>query len=252
MKTIVLIVFFFSMATARADVTPPIVAVASNLRFVIEDIADSFEKETGLKVRFSFGSSGNIARQIIQGAPFQMFMSADEDYVFRVSASGFGVDRGEIYAYGRIAAFVAAGSPLRRASFPDGYREYFSNPASLHFAIANPELAPYGRAARQALVRAGLWKLMKPRLVYGENISQTAQFALSGSAAGGIIAYSLALLPQFRDRGEYRLIAADWHQPLAQRMVLLKRAGDTAAKFYEYVGGRRAGEIFRKSGYIAP
>ncbi|NQU58883.1 MAG: molybdate ABC transporter substrate-binding protein, partial [Rhodospirillales bacterium] len=194
-------------------------------------------------------SSGNLTRQILQGAPFEMFMSADEDYVFRVSDAGAGIDRGKIYAYGRIATFTPKGSSLHQANFPSGYSAVFGKQSDQRFAIANPELAPYGRAAKEALEHAGLWQTMKPHLIYGENISQTAQFILSGSTLGGIIAYAQALAPPFKDSGDYRLIAASWHKPLAQRMVLLKRAGDTAKRFYAYVSEKPALEIFRKYGF---
>jgi len=239
-------VLFASTLTAAPA---PIIAVASNLRIVIEEVAQIFYKETGQKVRFSFGSSGNLTRQIIQGAPFEMFMSADEGYVFRVFDAGKAKGRGKIYAYGRIAAFAPKGSPLQQADFPGGYLALLEGGIGGRFAIANPQLAPYGRAAKQALEHAGLWQSMQPRLIYGENISQTAQFALSGSTLGGIIAYAQALSLPFKDRGNYQLIPASFHKPLAQRMVLLSKAGDTAKRFYDFIGEKSALEIFNKYGF---
>jgi len=200
------VLFSFSPG-ARADQSQPIIAVASNLRVVIEEIAQVFHRRTGLNVRFSFGSSGNLTRQILQGAPFAMFMSADEGYVFRLADSGTAIDRGKIYAYGRIVAFSPKGSPLQQLEFPVGYGAMFEKHAEKRFAIANPELAPYGRAAKEVLERAGLWQTMQPHLIYGENISQTGQFILSGSTIGGIIAYAQALAPPFKGSGTYQLIA---------------------------------------------
>lgn len=227
----------------------PLIAVASNLRFAIEEIAEAFEKETLIPIRFSFGSSGNLTRQILQGAPFDMFMSADESYPRRVTAAGKSEGEGHVYAYGRIAAFIPYTSPMKNARFPEGVSEIVANQTQLKLAIANPELAPYGRAAREAMQHAGIWDKVRKHLIYGENISQAGQFALSGSALGGIIAHSLALTPQFSEKGSYQLISADWHQPLAQRMVLLKGADNPTRLFYDFILSKRGQEILRRNGY---
>jgi len=246
---LLLAVLCISSPNVKADQSQPIIAVASNLRVVIEEIAQLFHQHTGLNVRFSFGSSGNLTRQILQGAPFEMFMSADEDYVFRLADSGTAIDRGKIYAYGRIVAFSSKGSPLQQLEFPVGYGAMFEKHAEKRFAIANPELAPYGRAAKEVLERAGLWQTMQPHLIYGENISQTGQFILSGGTIGGIIAYAQALAPPFKGSGTYQLIAESFHRPIAQRMVLLHRAGETAKRFYGFIGENQALEVFRKYGF---
>jgi molybdate transport system substrate-binding protein len=120
------------------------------------------------------------------------------------------------------------------------------------FAIANPEHAPYGRAAREALTHAKLWKTIESKLVLAENVSQAAQFATSGSAQGGIIAYAQAIAPAIETLGEYALIPADWHQPLRQRMVLMRNAGDTANSFYRYLQSPPAREIFKRYGFRLP
>lgn len=119
-------------------------------------------------------------------------------------------------------------------------------------AIANPEHAPYGRAAEEALASQGLWDKAKPLLVLGENVSQAAQFAASGSAQGGIFAYSLALAPEVGKLGTYALIPAGWHKPLRQRMVLMRNAGETAKAFHDYVQSPPAREILRKYGFVLP
>jgi molybdate transport system substrate-binding protein len=245
-----LLAFLYGLlGSGSAVASSPLIAVASNLRFAIEEIASSFHKQTGLHVRFAFGSSGNLTRQIIQGAPFEMFMSADEDYVFRIFDASKGIDRGKVYAYGRIATFAPSGSLLYKQPFPEGYVTTFDKQPGLRFAIAKPELAPYGRAAKEALVHAGLWNKVQPHLIYGENISQAAQFTLSGSTLGGIIAYSLVLTPKFTKAGDYQLIPTQWHRPLGQRMVLIKGAGEVTRKFYEFMGQKQALEIFRRNGY---
>jgi molybdate transport system substrate-binding protein len=120
------------------------------------------------------------------------------------------------------------------------------------FAIANPEHAPYGRAAEQALKGQGLWEAVLPKLVLGENVSQAAQFATSGSAQGGIFAYSLAVSPEVSSLGSYALISAEWHAPLRQRMVLMKNASDIAKSFYAYIQSPGSRAIFRKYGFVLP
>ena len=120
------------------------------------------------------------------------------------------------------------------------------------FAIANPEHAPYGQRAEEALRKAGLWETLRPRLVLGENVSQAAQFALSGSTQGGIIAYSLARSPLITKRGTFALIPAEWHRPLTQKMVLMRGAGPTATAFYGYLQGPEARTILHNHGFVLP
>ena len=230
--------------------TPPVIAAASNLRFVLDDLADIFTRETGLAVRLSFGSSGNITRKISQGAPYQMFLSADEAYVRDLAVQGRTLDEGKVYAYGRIALFVANGSRLAHVDFPTGYGAAFAVAKKHRFAIASPVHAPYGRAAREALMHAGLWTVMEPSLLYGENVSQAAQFAASGSAGGGIVALSLALTLKSRGRGDFWPIPAGWHAALGQRMVLLHGAGETARKFYAFMGSEIAHKLLLQHGFM--
>ncbi len=232
--------------------TLPTVAAAADLKFALEEVASRFEKETGHKLRLVFGSSGTLKTQILQGAPFHLFLSADEGFVFELADAGKTEDRGRGYALGRIGIMVPPGSPLK----PDG--ELKDLAAALKdgrlqkFAIANPEHAPYGARAREALRHAGLWEAIQPRLVLGENISQAAQFATSGSTQGGIIALSLALAPAVAKTGSFQLIPAAWHQPLKQRMVLVKGAPQAAKAFYGYLSTPVAQEILVRYGFAMP
>ncbi len=237
---------------ANAAATPPTIAAASNLRFGLEEVARIFNRDTGVKVRLSFGSSGNFARQIRQGAPFELYMSADEAYVLDLARDEFTIGDGVLYAIGRIAIFAPTGSPLQVDAALRGLRLMVKNGRLKHFAIANPEHAPYGRAAREALVHAGLWDNIQGRLVFGENISQAAQFVLSGSTQGGLLAYSLVRSPPFLGRGESALVPADWHRPLRQRMALLKGAGQAARRFYHYLQQPPARAILRRYGFGPP
>jgi len=231
---------------------PPTVAAASDLKFAIEEIAARFEAETGQKLRLVFGSSGQFKTQILQGAPFHLFMSADEGFVFELADAGRTEDRGRAYALGRIGLMVPPGSPLQ----PDGTLKDLA--AALKdgrlqkFAIANPDHAPYGARAREALQHVGLWEAIQPKLVFGENISQAAQFAVSGSTQGGIIALSLALAPAVARTGRFQLIPETWHQPLRQRMVLVKGAPPAAQAFYAYLSAPAAQAVMLRYGFVTP
>jgi len=235
---------------AQPDV--PALAAASDLQFAVEAIAAQFRARTQRDVKLVFGSSGNFYRQIEQGAPFQLFMSADEALVFKLAEAGRTEDRGHPYAVGRIVLFARHGSPLKADPDFAGLRKAIAAHDIRRFAIANPKHAPYGRAAEQALRKAGVWEEVRARLVLGENVSQAAQFAASGSADGGIFAYSLALSPEIEKLGHYVLIPEAMHEPLRQRMALVKGAGETARVFYRYLQEPSAREIFRRYGFAHP
>lgn len=237
-------------ALAQADT--PVVAAAADLQFALQEVAVRFQADTGKSVKLVFGSSGNFYRQISEGAPFQLFMSADEDYVRRLVAAGKTLDEGVPYAMGRIVLAVPRNSALRADAELKGLQEALAAGQIKKFAIANPEHAPYGRRAEEALRHAGLWAALQGKLVLGENVVQAAQFATSGNAQGGIIAYSLALAPTLARRAEFALIPEDWHQPLRQRMVLLKGAGATSQAFYRYLQEPAARSIMRRYGFALP
>jgi len=239
-------------AQAQTKADAPALAAASDLKFAVEDIAAKFRADTGQNMRLTFGSSGNFLRQIEQGAPFQIFMSADEGFVFKLADAGRTEDRGVLYATGRIVLFAPHGSSLKVDAQMAGLRAALADGRIRRFAIPNPEHAPYGRAAEQALRKLGLWTPLQQKLVFGENVSQAAQFAAGGSAEGGIFAYSLALSSSVSRLGNYVLLPEEWHQPLRQRMVLIKGAGATARAFYRYVQQPPAREIFRRYGFVLP
>lgn len=230
----------------------PVVAAASDLQYALSEIAAEFNRSGGGSVKLAMGSSGNFVRQIVQGAPFELFFSADETYVHNLAERGLTVDRGALYAIGRLTVFVPNGSPVRADAGLNDLAAAFADGRLRKLAMANPEHAPYGRAARAALMRKGLWEKVQPRLVMGENISQAAQFAVSGSVEAGLIAYSLAVAGPMSKAGSYALVPADWHEPLRQRMVLLKGAGDTARQFYAFVQTPLARAIFQKYGFTLP
>lgn len=245
---------------ARAQDAVPVVAAASDLQFAIAEIAEAFAAESqrrdgsenGMSVRLALGSTGQFARQIRQGAPFEIFMAADEQYVLDLHREGFTRDAGELYALGRIVMIVPTDGELAADGTMESLRRALAEGRITRFAIANPEHAPYGQRAMEALQHAGLWESIQPYLVLGENVSQAAQFALSGDAEGGLVAYSLALAPKLSARSAHELVPADWHAPLRQRMVLLNEAGPVAEAFYAYLKSPSARKIFVRYGFALP
>ncbi|MBK8909427.1 MAG: molybdate ABC transporter substrate-binding protein [Rhodospirillales bacterium] len=238
-------------APLRAE-EAPVVAAAADLQFALADIAAAFRRETGASVTLTFGASGNLARQIRQGAPYQLYLSADEAYVLDLAREGFTRGPGAVYANGRLVVFAPQGSPVAPDGSLDGLRGALNEGRVQAFAIANPEHAPYGARAREALRHAGLWEAVEPHLVYGENVAQAAQFATSGSADGGIFAHALALSPAVGRLGRFALIPAAYHTPLRQRMVLLRPAGATAARFYDYLQQPPAWALLDRYGFARP
>lgn len=230
----------------------PVIAAAADLKFAVTEIAAAFKADTGKEVKLSFGSTGNFATQIRQGAPFQVFMAADQKFIADLYREGFTKDAGDLYAEGRIVLMVPHGSGLKADETLNDLAAQLEAGRITRFAIANPEHAPYGLRAEEALKHRGLWDKVQPHLVFGENVSQAAQFALSGNAQGGIIAYSLALAPEVRSQGQFALIPHDWHEPLLQRMALLKNAGSVAEEFYAFMKTPKAREIMKKFGFVLP
>jgi molybdate transport system substrate-binding protein len=236
----------------RAADDAPVIAAAADLKFALAEIASAFKAQTGQEVKLSFGSTGNFARQIRQGAPFQMFLAADEQYVIDLAHDGYTKGEGQLYAVGRIVMIVPKGSTLKPDGMLEGLKAALAAGTITHFAIANPDHAPYGLRSKEALQHQGLWDAIQSKLVLGENVSQAAQFALSGDAQGGIIAYSLAKSPEVSALGDYDLIPITFHDPLDQRMVLLKSAGPVAEAFYAYMTTPPARAIMAKYGFVLP
>jgi len=252
MRALILLLVFLA-GLARADDLPAI-AAAADLKFALTEAAGQFQRETGRSVKLSFGSSGNFARQMEQGAPFQLFLSADEAYIHRLAEKGIARDTGALYAIGRVVLFAPHGSPLKvDADFRD-LRAALADGRIKRFAIANPEHAPYGRAAKAALQTAGLWEPLQAKLVLGENAGQATQFAAAGSSQGGIIPLSLSRAPEIARLGTFAPIPAEWHagEPLRQRMALMKSAGDTARAFFDWLQRPAARAVFQRYGFALP
>jgi molybdate transport system substrate-binding protein len=231
---------------------PPLVAAAANLNAALTQVASRFARDQEARVELVFGASGTLTRQILDGAPFELFLAADEEFPNRLTAAGLTRDAGVVYAVGRLALFAPAGSPLTVDERLDGLARLVKSGGTGRFAIANPDVAPYGRAAEAVLRKRGLWDALGPHLVRGDTVAQAAQFAATSNAVGGLIAYSIVRDPGFGQRGAVALIPEGDHPPLRQRMVLLTRAGELAERVYRYLQEAEARAILEAHGYSVP
>ena len=237
---------------ASKDAPELMVAAAADLSTVLKEIGDRFQKNTGVTVKLSFGASGALTQQIQNGAPFDLFFSADMDFPRQLIAVG-AADGDSLYKYavGRLVLWVPADSPLDVAH--QGMKALLD--ASVQkIAIANPQHAPYGRAAVAALKHAGMYDRVADRLVLGENVSQAAQFVESGNAQAGFVALAHAVAPAMRSKGKYWEVPADGYPPLTQGAVLLSHSQHQkeAAAFLEYIKTKEASELFQKYGFTLP
>ena len=227
------------------------VAAAADLIYAMNEIAAQFEKATGCTVRLSTGSSGNFFSQIENGAPFDVFFSADMEYPKQLEVEWLTVP-GSVWVYGvgKIVLWVRNESRLDLSRGLIALRD----PAVRKIAIANPQHAPYGRAAEEALRRAGVYDAVKDRLVLGENISQAAQFVESGNADAGVLALSLALSPGLKEQGRYRKIPENLYAPIEQGAVLLRASPNpqAARAFLDYAKTPAAAAVLEHYGFTAP
>lgn len=225
------------------------IAAAADLKFAMEEIASEYRKANPTdKIDLIFGSSGKFFAQIQQGGPYDMFFSADIKYPEELHKNGLATSSVTPYATGRIVLWsnTVDASKLKLSDLTESK---FSK-----IAIANPKHAPYGKRAQEALERTGLWTQIQGKLVYGENIAQTAQFILTGNAQIGVIALSLAKNPELEKQGKYYLIPEDMHQPLEQGYVITKRAESNAAasRFSKFMQTKSAKDILAKYGFMLP
>ncbi len=222
------------------------VAAAADLAPAFEELGREFQPTHKIKVVFSFGSSGLLAKQIENGAPMDLFAAANTDYIDQLDKQGLIVpDTRTIYARGRITLWTRKDSPQRIEKISD-----LTRPEVKRIAIANPDHAPYGMAAREALQRAGIWDSVKSKLVYGENIRQTLQYAETGNVEVAIVAQSLSL----QSDGQWFLIPEELHRPLDQALAVIKGTKNEreAREFAQFVMGPQGREIMRKYGFTLP
>ncbi|MBI2820704.1 MAG: molybdate ABC transporter substrate-binding protein [Acidobacteria bacterium] len=232
-----------------------LVAAASDLNYAMREIIAEFEARSGHQVKLSLGSSGNFYAQIVNGAPFELFFSADLDYARRLQERGLAIS-GTVFSYavGRLVVWVPAGSAVDVSRL--GMKALLHRAVG-RIAIANPRHAPYGRAAVAALRHYVLYEKVRAKLVYGENISQAAQFVQSRSADAGILALSLALSPPMRQSGSYWEIPPQAHPRLEQGVVILNAAREhnneaAVHSFYDWVKGDAGRALLRRYGFSLP
>jgi len=241
----ILVFGFVSQLCGAQEIT---VAAAADLQFAMEDVAARFQKETGKTAKLIYGSSGNFFQQIQNGAPFDMFFSANLDYPKKLEAAGL-TEPGSYYQYakGKIVIWVRNESKLDLSSG----MKVLLDPSVKKIAVANPQHAPYGQAAVAAMQNEKIYEQVKDKFVLGENISQTASFVVSGSADAGIVALSLALSPNMKDKGRYAEIPADEYPPIEQACVILGSSNnkETARQFLSFVKTTAIGDVLKSYGF---
>jgi len=238
-----------SQSKPSADLT---VAAAADLSSALKEIGNVYEKKTGVKLRLAFGASGALTQQVQQGAPFDVFFSADMDYPRQLIASG-DADGKTLYQYavGKLVLWVPSDSTL---DVEHKGMNVLLEPTVKKIAIANPQHAPYGRAAVAALKHEGVYDRVADRLVMGENVSQAAQFVESGNADAGFVALAHAVAPAMQGKGKYWRVPDDDYPPLEQGVVVLTHSQHKkeAAEFVEFIKSKDVTEILKKYGFTEP
>lgn len=232
-----------SCLTAERHLT---IAAAADLSFALKEIAGQFEKDTGIKIALSFGSTGMFTQQIENGAPFDVFFAANEKYIDGLKNKGLIIpDSQKLYAQGRIVLAVNRKSGVNAKRLED-----LLDPSVKKIAIANPDHAPYGIAAKEALIKLGLWDKLKSKLVYAENIRQAVQFIQTGDAPVGIVALSVADVPEIT----WTLIDNSLHNPINQAAAVIKttKAEKEARSFIDYVNSAAGRMVMKKYGFSLP
>jgi molybdate transport system substrate-binding protein len=242
-------------ATWPAPAAEILVAAAADLNFAIKDIVAEFEKQSPHKVKLTLGSSGNFHSQIKNGAPFDVYFSADIMYPAELEKAGL-TEPGTLFTYaiGRIVAWVPVKSPVDVEKLQS---KAFFHPSIKKIAIANPEHAPYGRAAVSAFQHYGIYDKLKDKFVLGENISQTAQFIDTGAADIGVIALAIAVAPSVKAKGKYWEIPLETFPRMNQGAAILKAARDkgnlaAARQFYDWIKSPSSQAILKKYGFFLP
>jgi len=236
---------FLSQPCAAQELT---VAAAADLQFAMQDVTARFQKETGKTVKVIYGSSGNFFQQIQNGAPFDIFFSANLDFAEKLEAAGL-AEPGSYYQYarGKIVLWVPKESKI---DLTLGLKALL-DPSVKKIAVANPQHAPYGQAAVAAMEKENIYERVKDKFVLGENISQTASFVVSGAADVGIVALSLALSPNMKDRGRYAEVPPIEYPPIEQACVILgsSKSKDTARRFLSFIKTPAISDVLRSYGF---
>lgn len=248
--------FKYLLMLACALVAAPVsaatvrVAVSANVQYAFEDLRAEFKKQSGHELAASIGSSGKLTTQILQGAPFDVFMSADMDYPEKLHAAGFAVETPKTYAYGALVVWTMKDLDLAN------WQGALAGPGVMKIALANPQTAPYGRETIRVLDKLQLHDRLKSKLVYGEGIAQTNQYIHSRAADAGFTAKAVVLSPQMRGQGKWVDVPHSAYQPIAQGVVLLRDGAKNNAAasqaFYAFLLSHGARKIFERYGYLLP
>jgi molybdate transport system substrate-binding protein len=243
-----LVTFFIFSSGAFAQVTT--IAVAANMKDAFAEITTAFRATGKSDMRVVYGSSGNFTTQIMNGAPFNLFIAADEHFPLELYKNGKTVDEGAVYAIGKLAMITKNSSGV---ALPDSKAEVVSAIKRANkIAIAKPELAPYGKAAVEYLKAEGLWDLAKDKLVYGDNIGVATTYVVTGAADIGFTALSLAKSSEVAKETKFLLLNSKMYEPIKQRMVLIKGAPQEASDLYRFMQESQAKAILQKYGYTTP
>ncbi|MBV5306584.1 MAG: molybdate ABC transporter substrate-binding protein [Desulfobulbaceae bacterium] len=237
------------LVTASARAEKITVAAAADLKFAMGEIITEFKKANPTdEIEVIYGSSGKFHTQIQQGAPYDLYFSADIAFPRELAKNGFAASDVTPYAFGRIVLWSESLDATKMNL------ESLTDLTITRIAIANPKHAPYGKRAEEALRSSKIWDKVEAKLVYGENIAHTAQFVQTGNAQVGIIALSLAVSPELSNKGGYWLIPDNLHEPLEQGYIITKRAAENvlAKRFADYMGSKEARAVMTKYGFVLP
>lgn len=227
------------------------VVVAANVKYAFDDLALAFTKETNIEIKPIYSSSGKIVSQVKEGAPYDVFLSADMDFPQKLYQDGQAVSTPKIYAYGKLVLWARNKNLELQKGLPA-----LTSASIKKVAIANPKVAPYGEQAMIAIEKLGLKSSIEPKLVFAENIAQVMQYVESGNVEVGITAKSLVTAPEMVGKGQWVDVSADIYQPIAQGAVILRYGeenhGDAARKFYSFLYSTKARDILEKFHYALP
>ena len=240
---VVLILLFSCDQEKKSNLT---IATAANMKFAMQELVKEFQMKSGIESEVIVGSSGKLTAQIKEGAPYDLFVSADMKFPNTLYDSGLTIERPQIYAYGSLVIWTV------NTQLKADYKTFFKKQVN-HIALANPKTAPYGRAALEVLKKKGLYESLKSKFVYGESIAQTNQFIISYAAEIGFTAKSIVLSPYMKGKGNWKDVDHELYAPIEQGVVILKNRDvhlEEAKRFQKFLFSDKGKEILNKFGYL--
>lgn len=245
-----LLTSLLSLLSSSAIAATLTVAVAANVQYAFDDLQSAFKKETGHELKAVYGSSGKLTAQIMNGAPFDVFLSADMEYPEKLHQAGLATTAPQVYAYGTLVLWTLKDIDLKQ------WQSALTAPEIGKIAVANPKTAPYGRETMKVLSRFKLDDALKNKFVFGESISQTNQYIHSQAADAGFTAKSVVVSPEMKGKGKWIDLPKDAYQPIAQGVIVLKHGQQTnshvAQQFFDFVLSTKSRAILERNGYLLP